>query len=48
MITMLSADHGRATDRLIAQMEDMKAADIARELHDMSPGAAGRGRLRAG
>jgi CBS domain-containing protein len=37
MISMLSADHGQATDRLIAQMEDMKAADIARELHDMSP-----------
>ncbi len=36
-ISMLSADQGQGTDRLIAQMEDMKAADIARELHDMSP-----------
>ena len=25
------------TDQLIAQMEDMKPADVARELHDMSP-----------
>ncbi len=28
---------GRSTREVLAQMEDMKAADIARELHDMSP-----------
>ena len=27
----------QGTDQLIAQMEDMKPADIARELHDMTP-----------
>jgi CBS domain-containing protein len=36
-ITMLSVDQGHVTERLLAQMEDMKAADIARELHDMTP-----------
>ena len=28
---------GQGTDQLLAKMEDMKAADIARELHEMSP-----------
>ena len=28
---------GRSTDRLLAEMEDMLPADIARELHEMSP-----------
>ena len=37
-ITILRLDdRGQGTDQLIAQMEDMKPADIARELHDMSP-----------
>jgi flagellar motility protein MotE (MotC chaperone)/sporulation protein YlmC with PRC-barrel domain len=36
-ITMLSVDQGHGTERLLAQMEDMKAADIARELHEMTP-----------
>jgi flagellar motility protein MotE (MotC chaperone)/sporulation protein YlmC with PRC-barrel domain len=35
-ITLLGSDRGRGTDQLLAQMEDMKAADIARELHEMS------------
>lgn len=33
----LGVDHEQGTERLLAQMEDMKAADIARELHDMLP-----------
>jgi flagellar motility protein MotE (MotC chaperone)/sporulation protein YlmC with PRC-barrel domain len=37
MITMLSVDQSHGTERLLAQMEDMRAADIARELHDMTP-----------
>lgn len=37
MIKMLSVDHGRGIDHLLAQLEDMKAADVARELHDMTP-----------
>jgi flagellar motility protein MotE (MotC chaperone)/sporulation protein YlmC with PRC-barrel domain len=37
MITMLSVDQGHGTERLLAQMEDMRPADIARELHDMTP-----------
>jgi CBS domain-containing protein len=36
-ITMLTVDQGHGTERLLAQMEDMKAADIARELHEMTP-----------
>jgi flagellar motility protein MotE (MotC chaperone)/sporulation protein YlmC with PRC-barrel domain len=36
-ITMFSGDRGHRTERLLAQMEDMRAADIARELHDMTP-----------
>lgn len=28
---------GQGTDQLVARMEDMKAADVARELHDMTP-----------
>jgi flagellar motility protein MotE (MotC chaperone)/sporulation protein YlmC with PRC-barrel domain len=35
-ITLSGSDRGRGTDQLLAQMEDMKAADIARELHEMS------------
>ena len=30
-------DQTQGTAQLLAQMEDMKAADVARELHDMSP-----------
>jgi flagellar motility protein MotE (MotC chaperone) len=37
VIKLFGVDHGQGTDRLIAQMEDMKPADVARELHDMSP-----------
>jgi len=37
MITMLAVDHGQGTEQMLAQMEDMKPADVARELHDMSP-----------
>ncbi len=36
MIKMLGVDHGQGTDQLLAQMEDMKPADVARELHEMS------------
>ena len=35
-ITLLGFDRSQGTDQLLAQMEDMKAADIARELHEMS------------
>ena len=35
-ITLLGLERGQGTDQLLAQMEDMKAADIARELHEMS------------
>ena len=36
-ITMLGIDRGQGTDRLLAEMEDMLPADVARELHEMSP-----------
>ncbi len=36
-IAMLGADRGQGTEQLLALMEDMKPADIARELHEMSP-----------
>ncbi|WP_182560435.1 magnesium transporter MgtE N-terminal domain-containing protein [Microlunatus kandeliicorticis] len=36
-ITLLAGEFGQATDQLVAQMEDMKPADVARELHDLSP-----------
>ena len=35
-IALLGSDRVQGTDRLLAQMEDMKPADIARELHEMS------------
>jgi flagellar motility protein MotE (MotC chaperone)/sporulation protein YlmC with PRC-barrel domain len=35
-IALLGSDRGQGTDQLLAQMEDMKPADIARELHEMS------------
>jgi Mg/Co/Ni transporter MgtE len=35
-IKILAFDRGQGTAQLLAQMEDMKAADIARELHEMS------------
>jgi flagellar motility protein MotE (MotC chaperone)/sporulation protein YlmC with PRC-barrel domain len=35
-IALLGSDRVQGTDQLLAQMEDMKAADIARELHEMS------------
>ena len=35
-IRILAFDRGQGTDQLLALMEDMKAADIARELHEMS------------
>lgn len=36
-IRTLDVSRSQGTDQLVAQMEDMKAADVARELHDMSP-----------
>jgi flagellar motility protein MotE (MotC chaperone)/sporulation protein YlmC with PRC-barrel domain len=36
-VDALRVEHGQGTEQLIAQMEDMKPADVARELHDMSP-----------
>lgn len=36
-ITDFTLGSAQSTEQLIAQLEDMKAADIARELHDMSP-----------
>ncbi|MCW2804348.1 MAG: hypothetical protein QOF52_1950 [Propionibacteriaceae bacterium] len=36
-IRSLQVNHGQGTEHLIAKMEDMKAADVARELHDMTP-----------
>ncbi|NLT31566.1 MAG: magnesium transporter [Propionibacterium sp.] len=36
-VSALSMGSGRSTSELLAQMEDMKPADIARELHDLSP-----------
>ena len=36
-VALFAATPTRSTDQLLALMEDMKAADIARELHDMSP-----------
>ena len=36
-VALFSSEQTRTTDQLIAQMEDMKPADVARELHDMSP-----------
>ncbi len=36
-IRMLGVDQSQGTAQMIAQMEDMKPADIARELHEMSP-----------
>ncbi len=35
-ITVLNIQQSQGTEALLAQMEDMKAADIARELHEMS------------
>lgn len=36
-IKILGLDHRQGIDRLLAEMEDMLPADIARELHEMSP-----------
>jgi flagellar motility protein MotE (MotC chaperone)/sporulation protein YlmC with PRC-barrel domain len=36
-VRSLDVDRSQGTEHLIAKMEDMKAADVARELHDMSP-----------
>ena len=36
-IAVLRVEHGQRTEQMLAQMEDMKPADVARELHDMSP-----------
>lgn len=36
-VDSLLGEFGQATDQLIAQMEDMKPADVARELHELSP-----------
>ncbi len=36
-IRILSVDQGQGTDQLVAQLTEMKAADVARELHEMSP-----------
>ncbi|SEQ97751.1 magnesium transporter MgtE N-terminal domain-containing protein [Microlunatus flavus] len=32
-----TTDGGQGTEQLLAQLEDMKAADVARELHEMTP-----------
>jgi CBS domain-containing protein/sporulation protein YlmC with PRC-barrel domain len=36
-IKLLGIDHGKRIDQLLAEMADMLPADIARELHEMSP-----------
>ncbi|MBA3528923.1 MAG: CBS domain-containing protein [Propionibacteriaceae bacterium] len=36
-IRTFDVDRSQGTEQLVAKMEDMKAADVARELHDMSP-----------
>ena len=36
-IRILSVDQGQGTDQLVAKLTEMKAADVARELHEMSP-----------
>lgn len=36
-IDVFAVDRGQGTAHLLAKMEDMKAADVARELHSMSP-----------
>ncbi|HEY9293454.1 MAG TPA: CBS domain-containing protein, partial [Microlunatus sp.] len=36
-IAALLGAYGQATERLLAEMEDMKPADVARELHELSP-----------
>jgi CBS domain-containing protein len=36
-ITMLSVDHSQGTEQTLAQLDEMKAPDVARELHEMSP-----------
>jgi flagellar motility protein MotE (MotC chaperone)/sporulation protein YlmC with PRC-barrel domain len=36
-IRILSVDQGQGTDQLVAQLTEMKAADVARELHEMTP-----------
>ncbi|MGO1972380.1 MAG: magnesium transporter MgtE N-terminal domain-containing protein [Propionibacteriaceae bacterium] len=37
MVTGFRVAKGQGTDQLVARMEDMKPADVARELHDLSP-----------
>jgi flagellar motility protein MotE (MotC chaperone)/sporulation protein YlmC with PRC-barrel domain len=37
IVRTLDVDRSQGTEQLIAKMEDMKPADVARELHDMSP-----------
>jgi CBS domain-containing protein/sporulation protein YlmC with PRC-barrel domain len=36
-IAAMLGSYGQATEQLVAEMEDMKPADVARELHDLSP-----------
>jgi len=36
-IAAMLGSYGQATEQLLAEMEDMKAADVARELHDLNP-----------
>lgn len=36
-IAAMLGSYGRATEQLLAEMEDMKAADVARELHELTP-----------
>lgn len=36
-IAAMLGSYGQATEQLLAEMEDMKPADVARELHDLSP-----------
>lgn len=36
-IAALLGTYGQAAEQLLAELEDMKAADVARELHDLNP-----------
>lgn len=36
-IAPMLGTYGQATEQLLAEMEDMKPADVARELHDLTP-----------
>ena len=36
-VSQFAVENAQGTDHLLAQMEDMKPADVARELHDLTP-----------